>query len=473
MRRPIRLLATGVVTIALAATAASAGAAPSAAPRGPKLQSSAEVATSKQTYGVTASRAAKLKSYAPTANFTATWKRSDALKVSMDSTNTTPIIPENFPVISNKVWQWDTWPLTGMNTKPITYKGWHVIMSLVAPRTIPYGDRHWVARIGYYYSRDGHNWKYGGQLMDEARGIGCMEWAGTAIKTGKNTVRQIYTTVGAKRGGSTCRTTPPFDVKQRLAISKGKIHADSKGVWFTGFTSHKIIAQPDGKFYQTQAQGIAPYDYAFRDPFMFRNPKDKKVYAVFEGNTGGVTGSHRCSSRDLGNLPPGHTVDPESAKFTGNIGLMVATNSALTKWKLLPPLLSANCVNRQTERPHVVIKNGLYYLFTISHQFTYAPGVTGPDGVYGFVGSSLRSDYQPMNGSGLVLGNPPEAPEQNYSHEVLPNLMVQSFIDQVPTANGPRFGGTLAPTLQLGIDGANSYLTRILPYGYIPAMAGN
>ncbi|HET9647315.1 MAG TPA: glycoside hydrolase family 68 protein [Microlunatus sp.] len=471
IRRPIRLLAAGVATLALAVTAASAWAAP--APKGPDLKPSTKVAMAKQTRGITAAKAAALASYKPTDNFTATWKRADALKVAGDATNTTPIIPPDFPVISQDVWQWDTWPLTNIDTKPITYKGWHVIMSLVAPRDIPFGDRHWVARIGYYYSKDGHNWIYGGHLIPEARGIGCMEWAGTAIMTGKNTVRQFYTTVGHQRGGPTCRTSPPYDTMQRLAVTQGQIHADSKGVWFTGFTKHTVIAQPDGKYYQTQDQGIPPTDYAFRDPFIFRNPKDKKIYAVWEGNTGGLTGTYQCTKRDLGNLPPGHTVDPISANYTGNIGLMKATNKSLTTWKLLSPLLSANCVNRQTERPHVVFSKGLTYLFTISHKFTYAPGVTGPDGVYGFVGPSLRSDYRPMNGSGLVLGNPPEAPEQNYSHEVLPNLMVQSFIDQVPTGNGNKPGGTLAPTLQLAFDGANSYLTRVLPYGYIPAMAGN
>ena len=42
------------------------------------------------------------------------------------------------------------------------------------------------------------------------------------------------------------------------------------------------------------------------------------------------------------------------------------------------------------ERPHLVVQDGQYYLWTISHMFTFAPGLTepgevaaGPDGVYG------------------------------------------------------------------------------------------
>src|SRR5439155_13092143 len=151
------------------------------------------------------------------------------------------------------------------------------------------------------------------------------------------------------------------------------------------------------------------------------------------------------------------------------IGLAEAQTDDLKSWKLLPPLLSANCANQQTERPHLVVREGKYYLFTISHKFTFAPGLTGPDGVYGFVGSSLRSDYKPLNGSALVLGNPEQAPLQQYSHYVMPNGLVESFIDTVPTGNGGvRFGGTLAKTLKLALQGdRTSYLAQ-LDYAFIP-----
>jgi levansucrase len=141
-------------------------------------------------------------------------------------------------------------------------------------------------------------------------------------------------------------------------------------------------------------------------------------------------------------------------------------------WRLLPPSLSANCVNQQTERPHLIFRNGKVYLFTISHTFTFAPGLTGPDGVYGFVGDALRSDYRPLNGSALVLGNPPEQPLQQYSHHVMPNLLVESFIDTIFTQPGqqdPVYGGTLAPTLRLDIRGDRTSVVEELDYGYIPA----
>jgi levansucrase len=103
-----------------------------------------------------------------------------------------------------------------------------------------------------------------------------------------------------------------------------------------------------------------------------------------------------------------------------------------------------------------------------------AAGVDGPDGVYGFVGNDIRSDFLPLNGgSGLVLGNPTDFdapvgapyaqdPNQNarafqsYSHYVMPGGLVESFIDAI----GPRRGGTLAPTVKIRIDGTSTSVDR-------------
>ncbi|HEU4668648.1 MAG TPA: glycoside hydrolase family 68 protein, partial [Arthrobacter sp.] len=176
----------------------------------------------------------------------------------------------------------------------------------------------------------------------------------------------------------------------------------------------------------------------------------------------------------------------------GNVGLAVADNKDLTKWSFLPPILSANCVNDQTERPQIFIQNEdgktKYYLYTISHQFTYAAGMRGPDGVYGFVGDGVRSDYQPVNNSGLALGSPTDlnlpannpsgtiSSQQNgrqfqaYSHYVQPNGLVQSFIDNV---NGVR-GGSLSPTVKINFKNGVTQVDRSFgnnglgPFGYLP-----
>lgn len=147
----------------------------------------------------------------------------------------------------------------------------------------------------------------------------------------------------------------------------------------------------------------------------------------------------------MGDVPLGFE-DVGGAKYqVGCIGFAVARYNTGNNWEILPPLLTAVGVNDQTERPHFVFKDGKYYLFTISHQYTYADGLKGPDGVYGFVSDSLFGPYTPtpLNGSGLVLGNPSSQPFQTYSHYVMLTVLslhssimfpvvVTNFVSEVP-----------------------------------------
>jgi levansucrase len=347
--------------------------------------------------------------------------------------------------------------MVDMSGNTITYKGWHVILGLTAPRSVPYNDRAWYSRIGYFYSRDGKSWKYGGNAFPDGATPAQAEWAGSTQYLGDGKVQAFY-------AGST--HLQPDGARQETVRTTGQIHADNDHVWFTGFDDQQVIVKPDGKYYQTSDQNKMS---AFRDPWVFRNPSDGKTYMLFEGNTGGEVGEHQCTSREIGDVPPGHDVPADANHYTANIGLAVAQDADLKQWKLLPPLVSANCVNDQTERPHLVIRGGKYYLFTISHHHTYAPGLDGPDGAYGFVGDGLRSDYKPLNGSGLVVGNPPDAPHQEYSHYITPQGFAESFIDEVPTGDGgSRFGGTLAPTLKLSLNGDSTKIDSELDYGFIP-----
>ncbi|GBR47398.1 levansucrase [Neokomagataea tanensis NBRC 106556] len=262
-----------------------------------------------------------------------------------------------------------------------------------------------------------------------------------------------------------------------ITLANGQIHSDNTHVWFTGFNQHIPLLHPDGHYYQTREQN--PY-VSFRDPYTFNDPAHPgKTYMVFAGNSSGVRGDTPCDASDLG-YQPGEKysetldqVNQSGAIFQrANIGLAVATRGDLTQWQFLPPLVSANCVNDQMERPQIYMQNGDYYLLTISHRTTFAAGIDGPDGEYGFYGHGIRSDWVPLNnGSGLMLGNPTNLqtaagtdwalnPDQNlntyqtYSHYVMPGGKVQSFIDMIQY----RWGGSLAPIVRLKFQGANTAL---------------
>ena len=125
-------------------------------------------------------------------------------------------------------------------------------------------------------------------------------------------------------------------------------------------------------------------------------------------------------------------------------------------------LVSADGLNNELERPHVIRHAGRYYLFWSTQAQVFDPtGPVGPTGLYGMVSERLGGGWKPLNGTGLIFANPPEAPAQAYSWLVLPDLEVASFVDDwgpmVP-ARPRRFGGTFAPPPRLALDGASARL---------------
>lgn len=454
---------------------------------------------------------------------------------SMPEQYTMPEISNGFPATSDDVWVWDTWTLTDEAAHQISYNGWEIAFSLVADRHAGYtfDDRHTHARLGFFYrkagtqtsSADGANssnggWVYGGHVFpDGASGSifedqsfsAQTEWSGSARLMEGNKIRMFYTSVafynsttggsGNNEGGQGNNgSSKPYD--PRIVQSEGRIYADENGVWLTGFRTQHQLLVPDGKYYQTREQNPG---VNFRDPFTFRdqnNPSDPTEYMVFEGNSAFVreqqyvdaaakagqnTALATCTEEDLGyekGDPKAETVESVNQRGgryqLANVGLARAKNKAMTQWEYLPPLLSGNCVNDQTERPQIYFQDGKYYLFTISHRETYADGLQGPEGVYGFVGDGLRSDYKPLNqNTGIALGNPinlnfnpgkPYTPDfnqspytfQSYSHYVMPGGLVESFIDSIGgnKDGNPMRGGSLAPTVKINISGDTTAVDR-------------
>lgn len=415
-------------------------------------------------------------------DFAAKWTRADARQImkeqndpdvargenSLPESVTMPDIPRDFPIMTDEVWVWDTWSLTDEHANQMSYKGWDVIFSLVAPYSIPFDERHWSARIGYFFrpstAEKDTPWTYGGYLFPDDTSLSNTEWSGSTRLMQGNKVRVFYTatTFGDPREGTEGKPAV-------IATVEGSIKATKDGVSFDRFGEHTEILEPDGTWYQTKEQNSA---FSFRDPFTFEDPTHPGVtFMVFEGCGGGApeSGQARITEADLGYVdgdPFAESVDEVNASGAsyqrGNIGLAWAGSKDLTSWTMLPPILTAYGVNDQTERPQMLIADGKYHLFTISHQFTYAAGLRGPDGVYGFVGDGIRSDFEPMNLSGIVLANPtdlnlpadrPEAPTegqnprqfQAYSHYIQPGGLIQSFIDNVEG----RRGGTLSPTVKI------------------------
>jgi levansucrase len=469
------------------------------------------------------------------------WTVEQAWGLEQNETNTIPVIDFNsFPRGDQKTLPgyhiWDTWPVRNLDTTVADVDGYRMFIHLSVPDTVLPGKRHDIAQLRYSYSRDGINYTLGGLLFPNATGgqvegveLGSRNWAGSAIITDDNRVYVYYTATGVKgedvlpdlTGPTLAQhslspqvieptsdtypgypTTPGISYEQKIAVAYGPtLVATDTGLEIQGEWTHEILLEADGQFYQTQEQAdVGPLN-AFRDPFVFRDPNDSKIYMLLEGNVGGARKSEqRCANEDIGSeafrtqlQTEGVVIPPEAPYYNGSIGLAASVNDSLTDFELRPALVTATCVNQELERPHFVFKDGRYYLFTASHIGKFAPignlQEKGAEGLYGFVSDTIDGDYQPLNGHGLVLANPEEQPFQAYSYDVLPvnfdgtnRYFVTSFVDYPNTqdinavGNLPPeeqlagFGGTLAPTNEIAIEDNTTRLVNTFGFGELPTV---
>ncbi len=148
----------------------------------------------------------------------------------------------------------------------------------------------------------------------------------------------------------------------------------------------------------------------------------------------------------------------------------------MTQWRYLPPILSANCVDSQTEHRGSTCRAGVlpvrdhppaHVRARTGHRLhrpaVLVPGRPGrrvrirgqrhPVGLPAAERGERARPGQPTN-LDYAVGTRPLQPFQtahafqSYSHYVMPNGLVESFIDAIGNPDVRR-GGTLAPTVKL------------------------
>ena len=392
------------------------------------------------------------------------WHGESARALTRTGGTVTPELspPEHDPAAD--VHLWDSWLLRNRYGEVVTVDGWQLLFALTTPAELLPGKRHDSAEIRYFYSGDGRDWELGGRVF-EGGALGQRQWAGSTVYDGDD-IYLFYTAAG---DGDAAELT----YSQRIAAARGGgITVSPTGVGIDGPWTHEIILEPDGQYYETekQARGMI---YTFRDPWLFEDPATGETHLLFEANSPVPEGSDRCNG------------DAHRQEFNGSVGVARSPTDDVLEWELQPPLFEAVCVNQELERPHVVVRNGRYYLFFSSHRHTFAPGFEGFDGLYGFVADSLFGAYEPLNGSGLVLTNPANAPYQSYSWMVHPHreeVLVQSFLNyhdfdgtsldavaEMPESEQRRrFGGTLGATIRLCLEGETTRVCGVLDPWHIP-----
>lgn len=320
---------------------------------------------------------------------------------------------------------WDAWPVTDRDGRVAAIAGGELWLALSAPRVADPLARHAAARIRLLLLA-GEAWRDLGDAMPADLTPGSREWSGSAVLE-PNGELVLHFTAAGRRG----EALPTFE--QRLFETRARLRFEGARPYLTGWTPPVETVAADGHIYVVadQSDGEAGTIKAFRDPAWFRDPADGAEYLLFAASLAGSTSA-----------------------FNGAVGVAARRSEG---WLLMPPLVHADGVNNELERPHVVVTNGCYYLFWSTQRSVFAPGINAPTGLYGMVAPGFCGPWQPLNGSGLVLTNPSTAPDQAYSWLVLDDDRVASFLDRPPPG---RFVGVPAPMLRICISGATTRITQ-------------
>lgn len=364
------------------------------------------------------------------------WTADHVRAITIGANRIAPMIgPDDFKRISWELDIWDAWPIQTQDGPPAALPQ-TLWMALSAPHFADPDERHGHARL-HLFERTEEGWAHLGPVMPDGFSPGSREWSGSAVLDADGTTLTLYFTATGQRG----EKDPTFT--QRLFLARAKLKQGNGRFSLTDWHGLREIVQRDPAFYMATdgVDGGPGTIKAFRDPAYFRDPLSGTHYLFFAGSLAG-----------------------SKSAFNGVVGAAVATAERPDDWTILPPLVSADGLNNELERPHVVWHKGLYYLFWSAQRHVFDPaGPVGPTGLYGMVSNSLDGGWKPLNGTGLVFANPPQAPAQAYSWLVLPDLSVSSFVDDWgPAADGRarRFGASFAPELHLKLDGTIAELVK-------------
>jgi levansucrase len=325
---------------------------------------------------------------------------------------------------------WDSWPIQHRDGRVAEFDGailWMMLSALALPDP---AERHAEARIRLIAQR-GSVWTDCGNALPNGMAPGTREWAGSAVLGDDGRTVTLYLTATGRPG-------EPFSFEQRLFETTGVLRDDARAIENWTIPSEIVVSDALHYVDTRTTQGGPGLIKGFRDPGYVRDPAGGAEYLVFTGSDG-----------------------TDDNVYNGLVGLIMRGASG---WALQPPIFSALGLCNELERPHIIVRDGHYYLFWSTQRHVFAPGgPSGPNGLYGAVADALRGPYRPLNGTGLVAANPVDEPTQGYSWLVLDTLDVVSFVDywgmqgrklaDHPDLIRPQFGGTAAPVFRIAIDG--------------------
>ena len=371
---------------------------------------------------------------------TTRWTREHIMGMRVLPRDEIPLVgPQDVAPIIPGLDLWDLWPVQDRDGQTVTFHNETLWAMLSAPRFDNPAARHDFARIRLVGRCDGC-WIDYGNLLPDGHAPGTREWAGSTVYDEDTRQLTLFFT-------ATGRLSKPDSFEQRQFETHGQLVWANGRARVEGWSPPSELYRPDNIDYvdTRKSAGGPGLLKGFRDPAYFRDPVNGSEYLVFTGSDASSEASHN-----------------------GVIGLAQGRRAG---WRLRQPILNASGLTNELERPHLLYRDGRYYLFWSTQRSVFAPDLPGgPTGLYGAVAEDVGGPYRFLNGSGLIAACPKVEPFQTYSWLVTDSLDVVSFVDfwgleghrpdTHPGGLRGQFGGVPAPVFRITLNGESAHITQ-------------
>ena len=260
---------------------------------------------------------------------------------------------------------WDSWFIKKDNT--------YHLFHLQADQTEDYHDRHTNnVSIGHATSIDLVTWK---QLPDALRPSEGDDWDNKDLWSGS---------VAEKDGQYYLYYTGKNDQLGQEHIQKICLAtSDDLNNWKRYPNNPILEADPE---YYAMDNFLGPTGGfpAWRDPFVFKDPKSEKRYMTISAKT------------------------KKGKNYGYNACVGLAESDDMINWRVLPPIFTPG-VYDDIEVTRMIYHKGFFYLFFTTHAKSYKPEfakkVGAHKGLHCYYSDDLFGEYKPVNGNGVVFAN--------------------------------------------------------------------
>ena len=391
---------------------------------------------------------------------------------------------------------WDSWPVQDAESGVVSnWNGYQLVIAMAgAPKK---NSNHIYLLYSKYGDNDFTHWKNAGPIFGYDALEDDQQWSGSATVNSDGSIQLFYTMNDTSAGKLNW---------QQLASATLNLAVENDDVVLKSVENDHILFDGDNYHYQSYPKFMDTFNddhnhdgipdradnYCLRDPHIIEDKGSR--YLIFESNTGDENyqgekqvytwsnygGDDAFNLKSFLNIINNKHLYDLASWANGSIGILKLDDNEKNPSvaELYTPLVTSHMVTDEVERPSVVKMGNKYYLFTASriNKSTDAEGTVaareavGDDVVMlGFVSDSLRGEYRPLNGSGVVLtaSVPADWRTSTYSYYAVPvegssdTLLVTSYMTNRGGIAGAENKSTWAPSFLIKMNADDT--TEVLP----------